>query len=149
MRLGWLARLLILALFLPGCGDRAPKRVVVRGRVLYQGQPLGGGTIVFTPDAEHGCYGPLARAVIEPDGTYRLETDGAAGAAPGWHRVTFAGAAPAPARLRDGRPHPLERFRHPDLSGLVREVTAEPENVLDFHLDPPAVDTNSRGVVRK
>jgi hypothetical protein len=137
MRVGWLVRLIVLAAALPGCGDRQPKRVLVRGRVLYQGKPLSGGTIVFTPDADRGNYGPLAHAPIEADGTYRLTTDGGVGASPGWHRVTIAPAPAPPAKARDARPNPMERFRHPELSGLGREVTQDPENVIDFNIDAP------------
>ena len=72
-----------------GCGQDEAVPAPVHGRVFYKGVPLSGGSIVFTPDIERGGSGPLARGDIGPDGRYVLNTDGRAGAAPGWHRVTI------------------------------------------------------------
>ena len=123
------AAALLLALAAAGCGGEEPGVAPVRGTVYYRGAPVKGGLIVFTPDEERGGRGPAAEAVIGPDGSYVLRTAGERGAAPGWHRITVAGAAP-------GEPSALPyRYADPDLSCLRREVEAGRGNVIDLHLD--------------
>jgi hypothetical protein len=112
---------------LPGCRDAGSAPLAaVRGHVTYRGVPLPAGLVVFTPDDEAGSHGGCAQGVIGPDGRYALTTDGAAGAAPGRHRVTVAGP--------DGWRLP-ERLLDPHLSGLRAEVVAGRENVFDFRLE--------------
>jgi hypothetical protein len=113
---------------LAGCGSPKPPALApVRGLVTYQGAPLPGGLIVFTPDDESGSHGPCALGVIGPDGRYTLSTDGVPGATPGRHRVTVSGPTTSgwmlPGHLRD-----------PALSGLQAEVQAGQENVFDVPL---------------
>lgn len=112
-------------LLLAGCGrgGGAAKLAPVQGRVFYRGEPLAGGTIVFTPDATHGGRGSQAWAKIDPDGRFRLSTDDLPGAPPGWHRITVAGGQ-LPSRYRD-----------PELSGQRFEVRLEGANTCDLHLD--------------
>ncbi len=55
--------------WLVGC-DAGPVRVPVHGRVLYQGQPLTFGSVMFQPLGS----GEIARSTIAPDGTYTLTT---------------------------------------------------------------------------
>lgn len=124
----WLAALpCALPAALAGCVEGRPERVPVHGQVVVSGQPLPGGTIVFTPDPERGEDGPLSFAPIGPDGTYTLRSEQGPGASPGWHRVTIA---PNP-----GEPRLLpERYRNPEKSELVRQVKAEGDNTIDFQL---------------
>ena len=122
---------LVLAVSLgtSGCGGApSPALAPVSGRVCYRGVPLPGGLIVFTPDDESGSHGPSATGAIGPDGRYSLSTDGAAGAAPGRHRVTVAGPDAAGWHLP-------ERFRDPQLSDLHADVVAGRDNALDFRLE--------------
>jgi hypothetical protein len=125
---------------LAGCKPGPAPLVPVRGKVMYRGTTLPGGTIVFTPDASRGGSGPLAHAEIRADGSYTLQTGRSFGAVPGWHRVTVAavrGTAVAPPRQRYAVPESLvpDRYRDPQLSGLVCEVQADRPNVLDFNLE--------------
>src|SRR5215471_16063256 len=86
------ARLALVAALLSGaagCGRDDPVLAAVRGRVFYKGVALTRGSIVFTPDADRGATGPLARADIQRDGTYALTVDGLPGATPGWYRVSI------------------------------------------------------------
>jgi hypothetical protein len=132
-----------VALLLPaadGCGPDEPALAPVSGRVFYKGAPLPGGSIVFTPDADKGGGGPLARGEVRPDGTYTLTTDGRPGAAPGWHRVTIVSVAPARDKPAGSGFADVEsllprRYAAPDLSGLERLVKPGEENAIDFHLD--------------
>jgi len=138
-RLGMVA-VMALLLAAAGCGSDADRLTPVRGKVTHHGVPLPGGTIVFTPDAARGNDGPLARAEIQPDGTFFLRTGSRAGAVPGWHRVTIAAVeppGPAPARQRYVVPRSLvaAKYRDPELSGLAAEVKADRDNTLDFNLE--------------
>lgn len=130
----------LIVLFLAGCGssDSVPL-VKVTGTVSYQGQPLPGGMIVFTPDSAKGGQGPFASAMIQPDGSFTLSSGDAVGAAPGWHRITVVA-------LSDGASSPgsrysvpvsliPEKYRSGDLSGLTREVRAGQENAFHLNLD--------------
>jgi hypothetical protein len=124
--LPWLCGLL-LAACLAGCGRDEPTLAPVAGRVYYRGQPLTGGTIVFTPDAERGGHGPLACGEIGPDGRFTLHTGPAAGAVPGWHRITvaaIAGSTPLPGKYTD-----------PTQSGQAWEVKAGQSNACDLSLE--------------
>jgi hypothetical protein len=141
--LSCLARLSLpvaLLLAAAGCGHDDPALAPVHGRVFYKGVPLPGGSIVFTPDADKGGRGPIARGEIRPDGTYTLTTDGQPGATPGWHRVTVVSVEAAPGKpagtgLTDVRSLLPRQYAAPDLSGLDRLVKPGQENVIDFHLD--------------
>src|SRR5437764_12474738 len=125
------SRLALIAVLLAsgGCAP-APAPVAVQGRVTYRGTPLHSGLIVFTPDDARGHHGPPARAAIGPDGRFVLRTGTAAGAAPGWYRVTVASLEAVA-----GEPLPA-RFRDPELSDLSAEVVAGRDNALDLHLAP-------------
>jgi hypothetical protein len=113
---------------LAGCSRSPPALAPVQGQVFFRGQPLPGGTIVFTPDPQRGGHGPLAWAEVRDDGRYTLVTGGKKGAVPGWHRVTVAPPRRASAFL------PV-RYRDPELSGQHVEVKADRANVCDLHLD--------------
>ena len=100
-----LASLAFPAIF-GGC-HRAPSPLTpVSGKVAYQGSPLVGGTIVFTPDSARGESGPIAFGRINQDGTYHLYTGDALGAqATGKFRVTVTSLVPSafPAEHRPNR----------------------------------------------
>ncbi len=119
---------LSLLLFAPaGCNTEAAKREAVEGHVYFHNEPLRGGTIVFTPDAERGNQGPLATGVIQSDGRYTLTTGAESGAVVGWHRVTIAAGS-------DGQTLP-RKYSDPKLSDQSREVKPGQANAFDFHLE--------------
>jgi hypothetical protein len=123
-----------------GCGSRAAPLLPVRGRVTFRGVPLHTGSIVYSPHAERGTTGPLARADIQPDGTYVLRTGDKMGAVAGWHRITIL-AVETPPPLSAGEAFAIPRlllparYGDPELSGLSREVVAGRENRFDFNLE--------------
>jgi len=130
---GW-GGLLALPL-VAGCGTKPQALAAVRGQVFFHGQPLAGGTIVFTPDPERGGRGPLACGEIGPDGRYELHTDGTDGAIVGWHRVTVAAHPPAAAAGAETPPPLPARYSDPDAWGECREVKPGQVNTHDFRLD--------------
>jgi hypothetical protein len=140
----WMARFLpqmpwLVLLLIVGCEAESQTHVAVRGRVFYHGVPLTSGLIVFAPDSTRGSDGPLARAEIQSDGSYELHVEGATGVSPGWYRVTVMAlesvtpvANGTPAVPRSLLP---DKYRDPELSGLVREVKSGQDNILEFRLE--------------
>jgi hypothetical protein len=123
-----------------GCESGKESLALVRGRVSYKGIALRSGTIVFTPDVLRGTTGPMARSEIQSDGSYTLQTNGAPGAIPGWHRVTVMCLESKPLTGPNGElnlPRSLipEKYRDPELSGLSCEVRGGQVNGIDFDLD--------------
>jgi hypothetical protein len=106
----------------------------VQGRVLYRGQPLPYGTIVFAPDAARGTRGHLAIADIQPDGTFTLKTNEVLGAVAGHHKVTISCIYPATPGAGPRSLLPV-KYRDPAHSGLVREVIANKMNSFEFELE--------------
>jgi hypothetical protein len=131
---------IVSVFFFVGCDGGKASLAPVSGKVFYQNQPLGRGTIVFVPDADRGNNGPLAQGTIQAGGSYTVQTEGKPGAAPGWYRVTVI-AVEIPAAYATGRsylPRSLvpERYRDPQLSDLTCEVKAGQENGINFNLTP-------------
>jgi len=122
-----------------GCESGKDSFALVRGKVFYKGRPVHTGTIVFAPDVLRGTMGPLARAEIQADGSYALQTQGVPGAVPGWHRVTVLSLETSRRSDPDGdfiRPRSAlpEKYRDPELSGLSCEVRRGQDNRIDFDL---------------
>ena len=67
---GWSGPLAVSVLIsiLAGC-DAGPALTPVRGKVLYNGQPLRFGVVMFHPQ-----QGQVAQAELKPDGTFDLST---------------------------------------------------------------------------
>lgn len=130
-----------LAVALPGgCSRKAPPRpTTVRGAVTFQGKPLPGALVVFSPDPERGGAGKAARARVGPDGRFELKQGDVPVVAPGWYRVSLAA---------DPTSEPYWAFpaklARPDLSGLVREVKPDRENVFEFAVEVPQATVATR-----
>jgi hypothetical protein len=124
--------LILLCALMPaaGCNHGPPPQVVVRGTVHVNGQPLRGGTVVFTPDPKRGGRGPVSFAIVDQDGGFVLGSENGAGAVRGWHRITVA-PPPDATDLIEG----LQRYSHPDLSGLDFEVREGQDNVVPLKLE--------------
>jgi hypothetical protein len=121
---------------LSGCHRTAPAgNATVRGLVAFQGQPLAGGLVVFSPDLDRGGTGKPISAEIAQDGRFQLNIGGDPTISPGWYRVAIA---PAP---HTGSFSPLDRsvfppqLARPDQSGLVREVKPGQENAFEFIIE--------------
>jgi hypothetical protein len=70
-------------LMLVGCG---PSISPVTGTVTYKGEPVKGGTLIFSPVGE----GTAATGTVQDDGTYVLKTDTSNGAQVGKVKVTYS-----------------------------------------------------------
>jgi hypothetical protein len=125
--------------FLGGCNRAQAPLTPVSGRVAYQGSPLPGGTIVFTPDSARGESGPIAFGRINQDGTYHLYTGDALGAVAGKFRVTVTSLAPSGVQIPGqpiSPPYSLlpDKYRDPNLSELACEIMPNRTNSIDFNL---------------
>jgi len=127
-------------LLLSGCGSHGNSTTApVSGKVSYRNRPLNAGTIVFTPDPTRGASGEPVWADIGLDGTYQVKNGASAGVAPGWYRVTVAVVEAGQPSLgqRFAVPRSLlpDKYRDPELSGLVCEIQAGRQNSINFNLD--------------
>jgi hypothetical protein len=121
-----------------GCGKSAPPLpTTVRGRVTFQGQPVAGGLVVFTPDPARGFTGKPARGETGPDGSFTLLLDGRDHIPAGWYRVALADAPALDPAASFGKPAFPPQLGRPDRSGLVREVVAGKEHVFEFGVEVP------------
>jgi hypothetical protein len=114
-----------------GCGSS--NQVSVQGRVTFEGQPVGPGSIVFLPDAE----GAKVAAAIE-DGKYQIGPE--RGAAPGSFRVEISWSKKTGRQIPSADPgmmmDEMQEAIPPQYNtqtNLRRELKAG-ENVLDFDL---------------
>jgi hypothetical protein len=81
---------LLLAPFLAiGCGGG--NKAKVTGKVVANGQPVTGGTVMFSPIAGSAEEGAPALGEVKSDGSFALGTENPGdGTVPGKHRVTYS-----------------------------------------------------------
>jgi hypothetical protein len=120
-----------------GCGKSTPADTVVRGQILYRGEPVSGGLIVFAPNPDRGSDGPVVTAALNEDGSFTLTTADGKPVAPGWYRIAVAPKAGTVRVPTAQRPYPglPAKYRNPSLSGLEREIKAGTDNVVLFDLE--------------
>jgi len=123
--------LLVVVSGLLGCGGRTP----IQGKVTHKGQPVTGGTLVFTP---LGGSGKAATAEIKKDGTFSVGTTRAEdGAELGRYRVAFT---PPPQELtEEQRKDPKYIAPPPQYMGLApkdAEVEFKKGASVDIELVP-------------
>ena len=116
-----------------GCGREKLPTAPATGKVVYNGKPLPYGSVIFVPKGG----GPLARGVIQPDGTFRLSTDGKDGAVIAQHsvRITcYTGQSNEDNSKKTGGGETVfgrslipKKYTQTQTSGLEVEVKAENE----------------------
>lgn len=141
-----LAALAVTVLVGGGGCKRNPRVVPVRGKVLYNGQPLPYGSVMFQPDK-----GQPAMADIGTDGTFTLSSYGPNdGAVPGKHSVSvscYEGQRPGKAGGGDSLgklmiPLKYTRFGSSGLSAEVKDASGEQGQEIVLELSGPAVAFN-------
>jgi hypothetical protein len=130
--------LVVLGLLL-GCGHSSDlQRIVVSGKITYQGKPLRDGLISFVPIK--GTKGPTASATIT-DGAYSVSAAG--GVPAGDQRVEIQAFRPLPANNSPNRPplllggEPREQYlpaRCNAKSTLETTIEAKGSQTRDFDL---------------
>ena len=113
----------------------------VRGRVTFQGHPVAGATVVFSPDRDRGTTGKPLRADTGADGVFELHFENTASIPPGWYRVAIAPPPGEQYAGSNGSRFPPQ-LRRPDTSTLVREVAPGKEHVFEFAVEVPPSSTN-------
>jgi hypothetical protein len=135
--------LAILGALTLGCDD-GPAVAPVAGKVLYNGQPMPYGSILFQPRS-----GQPAGGAIQPDGTFKLSTfQEFDGAIVGSHKVSvscYTSQSPSQKEKKTVGEATIgallipSQFTFADQSGLSAEVPAEGTDSLVFELTgPPA-----------
>jgi hypothetical protein len=121
-----LVPLIVLSLSVVGCGDRVEVGTL-SGKVTYKDKPLEFGSVMLQPVGG----GPVARATIQPDGTYSIAIDGKAGAPVGVNKVRVTcysgqrpGAASTTGEASIGDSLIPEHYTKFSSSGLEVEVKA-------------------------
>lgn len=89
----------LCAALLVGCGGDAETKPTakVTGKVTYEGQPVTGGSLMFSPISSSSSNKPgkAGDATIKPDGTFTVTTYAPGdGAVVGGHRIAFMPPAP-------------------------------------------------------
>jgi hypothetical protein len=65
----------VAGLAMAGCGSEGPQLQPVKGKVLYQQQPVAGAQVVFQPAGTAGESNPLTPSgMTGPDGSFTLST---------------------------------------------------------------------------
>lgn len=136
---------LVICLF-SGCGGgpEGPPRAAVKGNVMYDGQPLAKGTIVFAPIEQ--TVGPKVSSSIT-DGVFEIDDD--VGPVVGRHRVEIRSADDGGyamndeeglERLKNEKKRRIQVVKLPpvynETSKLVATINADEDNVLEFKLTP-------------
>jgi hypothetical protein len=122
---------------LGGCDRGHTGATIVRGQILYRGEPVAGGLVVLAPNPERGSSGPLTTAILNDDGSFTMTGADGKPVPPGWYRIAIAPRAGTVDFPTVERPYPgvPARYRNPALSGLEREVKAGVDNLICIDLD--------------
>jgi len=119
--MGWLG-LACLVLTLIGCNGS--NEVPVEGSVTVEGSPAEKGGVTYHPDSSRGNTLGTEPAGVIHNGKYALETQGKAGAPPGWYKVTVSIQVPSKPKDPYSLPRSLvnEKYTRPDRTDLSVEV---------------------------
>jgi hypothetical protein len=110
----------------------------VSGTVTFNGQPVAGGLVVFTPDSRRGGSGKPAHAETATDGSFQLQLENSTHIPVGWYRVSLAPAPVIPDPLLALQmPVFPAKLARPDMSGIEREVCAGHNHVFNFAIEVP------------
>lgn len=139
-----------------GCSDSGVNLVRVKGKVVYEGQPISGATVTFKPNDG----GPIATGMTDASGAFSLTTGGRPGAVIGAHKVgitkmsggasAVATEAMSPDDMREMQKAAMdkgadstpkseipEKYANPEKSGLVATVS---ENAAENEFEYTLVD---------
>lgn len=138
--------LLLLLIWVLGCGRSGTETLAVTGKITCKGQPVAKAMVVFTPVTASGGGGRPATGETDANGKYALSTFAINdGAVPGEHRVsiTIVSDEPEPppgakeTRLWKPPLQPFaDKYTQPATSGLTATVERGKENSFDFDLVP-------------
>ena len=137
------AALVSVGLFV-GCGKvEGPALIPVSGKLLVDGKPIQGITVMFLPDNSKGTSGPASVGVTDTEGSFSLAAAGnRKGAVVGHHRVTAscpfnpAGGSSADGQAQAATACSLPAaYGDPGRSPLSVEVVADPARNTSVSLE--------------
>jgi len=122
--------LLVVTMAATGCGDGRPRRVLVSGQVLIDGQPLGHGFVRLLPEGGRVSVGKL-----NDEGRFAMSTYGRYdGVITGEHRMEIDGSEEVGAKQRKW--HAPKKYAAYQTSGLVQNITEATDTlVIDLTWD--------------
>ena len=113
--------LALFALALGSCRTGGPMLYPASGKVLFNGQPPVGATVVFIPNGA----GPKPSGLVGDDGRYQLSTYPHGPGAPAGDYAVVVTLYPPDARGQDNPKNQLPaKYADPATSGLTRTVKA-------------------------
>jgi hypothetical protein len=132
-RLTRISFLLVVSALCAGCGGQGsgPEKVVVEGRVTFDGTPIANGEVRFHPI--EGTRGAVSGGPIR-QGAYAAQGKG--GVPVGRHRVEIQAFRPSPGQEAHPEGAPVEQYlpaRFNESSTLTAEIIAD-TRTLDFEL---------------
>jgi hypothetical protein len=114
------------------CGDGGPTLYPVSGKVLYDGQPAEGATVVLHSADPNG---PKPSGTVEADGSFTLRTHPHGEGAPaGDYAVIVTWYPPNSRGLENPKNKLPARYAVPAQSGLTATVRAGPTELEPFQL---------------
>jgi hypothetical protein len=124
----------LLAICVAGCADgvgvhdwnHAP--VYVTGQVKYRGQPVRGGSIVFSADPQYGAGTEILTSELGLTGHFTLHDHHQTGLKPGYYRITISNASHSHLAIPS-------RYHDPATSGLHCYVEPNQPLRLTIELD--------------
>lgn len=121
-----------LALLAASCGDGGPKLYPVSGKVLYNGQPAEGATVVLHPADPKA---PKPSATAGADGSFTLQTHPHGEGAPaGDYAVVITWYPPNSRGVENPNNKLPDRYADATRSGLKATVKAGPTELEPFQL---------------
>ncbi|WP_425401014.1 carboxypeptidase-like regulatory domain-containing protein [Aeoliella sp.] len=122
---------------LPGCGKQDRGLTYVEGRVTYNGSPVTGATVRFTPESVSiGTGQRPATSITDSDGCYRVKAyRDQAGMPPGDYLVSvmwYEGSMADPESVRHLIP---EKYNDARTSGLTASVPKEIRGAVKLNFD--------------
>ena len=125
-------------LFMAGCGSGGLPQADVSGKVTFQGEPVPGVLVSFTPER-----GPGASGKTDAQGNYTLSTKKTGDGAVVGHHIVAISQPRQGMILEKGKPPQVApppkmvippKYANAQTSGLTAEVKVG-DNTLDFKLD--------------
>lgn len=129
-----------LALLAASCGDGGPTLYPVSGKVLFNGQPVEGATVVFVPVGSDDATALKPSGAVQTDGSFTLSTYPHGDGAPAGDYVVLVTWYPPDARQRveeeEEAPTPKLPARYSDAqqSPLKATVRDGPTELEPFQL---------------
>ena len=119
----------VVVVGLVGCGSGGEPRLPVAGKVLWRGQPLTSGAVIFRPDSTKGNNSKHEpRGPIDTNGNYQAATAQQVGAPPGWYKIGVIATEAGDPKNPYAIPKSLlpAKYSDPEQSELFMEVVTNP-----------------------